>query len=357
MDEDDWRYARALLQRQSESRGCDDASLGTPHRIWIGTIDPISGLPSTGLRFCVVSAHRLSWLAYNRPLSIPDGNVVRHKCREKACVEPSHLEIGTHAQNAADRLRDGTALCGERSPRAKITQAQAEAIRASKGTGTQAARAARLGVPLSIVANIDRGSSWVPIDVLRAQAAAGISKKRKSPLPEHTAEYHQARLAAIEARCKKVPVDADDPLRERDDQHWVWTLSTYQNGYGQTSFRGENGRVHRFALESYLRRSLSENEVVRHLCASGKLRTCCNPLHCTFGSQKDNVADRRAHGTLKYGSENPCSKCTVEQRAEIRHRRLTLHHKLSIIAADYNIGKTTVRRIVAGDIDTQLLPQ
>ena len=55
------------------------------------------------------SAHLFSWMAYNKKLR-PDPKhfIVRHKCREKSCVNPDHLELGTHKQNALDRKRDGT---------------------------------------------------------------------------------------------------------------------------------------------------------------------------------------------------------------------------------------------------------
>jgi hypothetical protein len=51
-------------------------------------------------------AHRVAYrLAYGE---IPAGMVVRHTCDRPACVEPTHLAVGTLAQNLADmreRLR------------------------------------------------------------------------------------------------------------------------------------------------------------------------------------------------------------------------------------------------------------
>lgn len=46
--------------------------------------------------------HRLAWVAHHgRP--VPPGLVVRHLCNHKSCKEPSHLALGTHAQNYADK--------------------------------------------------------------------------------------------------------------------------------------------------------------------------------------------------------------------------------------------------------------
>jgi len=52
---------------------------------------------------------------------IPPGVVIRHKCRNRCCVNPNHLERGTPLDNAQDKERDGTSPKGERNPRAKIT--------------------------------------------------------------------------------------------------------------------------------------------------------------------------------------------------------------------------------------------
>jgi hypothetical protein len=43
-------------------------------------------------------AHRLVWALLNG--SIPDGMVLDHLCRVPACVNPAHLEVVTHAENA-----------------------------------------------------------------------------------------------------------------------------------------------------------------------------------------------------------------------------------------------------------------
>lgn len=53
------------------------------------------------------SAHRLAYTdAWGE---IPAGKVVRHKCDNPSCVNPSHLEIGTDADNCRDRDLRGRA--------------------------------------------------------------------------------------------------------------------------------------------------------------------------------------------------------------------------------------------------------
>lgn len=45
-------------------------------------------------------AHRLSLQLCN--IKIPDGMLVDHMCRNRACVRPSHLRIVTHKQNTLE---------------------------------------------------------------------------------------------------------------------------------------------------------------------------------------------------------------------------------------------------------------
>jgi hypothetical protein len=60
-----------------------------------------------------ISAHRFAWeLAYGRP--IPDGMWVLHHCDTPLCVRPSHLFLGTHADNTLDMVKKGRQATGDR---------------------------------------------------------------------------------------------------------------------------------------------------------------------------------------------------------------------------------------------------
>lgn len=102
--------------------------------------------------------HRLAYeLAYG---PIPEGLVVRHKCDNPPCINPSHLEIGTQKDNIRDRDERGRTYvpAGEDSPHSKLTDEDVRLILES--SDTLKALGARFGVNSSSIFAIKNGRTW-----------------------------------------------------------------------------------------------------------------------------------------------------------------------------------------------------
>ncbi|NIC05759.1 HNH endonuclease [Billgrantia bachuensis] len=55
-----------------------------------------------------IGAHRVAYCKANGlQLASIDGLVVRHKCDNKSCVNPAHLEVGDHSDNIRDAIERG----------------------------------------------------------------------------------------------------------------------------------------------------------------------------------------------------------------------------------------------------------
>ena len=122
-----------------------------------------------------VLAHRRAWVLANGP--IPDGSQVLHRCDNPPCVRPSHLFLGTHLDNIADRHtkgreakgdRHGTRLHpesvrrGECHSSARLTADQAARIRSRYGAPgeTCSTLAAEFGVSRSTIERVGNEKLW-----------------------------------------------------------------------------------------------------------------------------------------------------------------------------------------------------
>lgn len=117
----------------------------------------------------IVTAHRMAFTFAVGP--IPRGLHVLHSCDNPPCCNPAHLSVGTNAENTRQRDERGrrTPPRGESHGRAKLTQAQVDAICARYAAGGISHRqlAREYGVHPSHVGRLINGSRF-----LAAQEAA-----------------------------------------------------------------------------------------------------------------------------------------------------------------------------------------
>lgn len=118
--------------------------------VWIGSRSPAGyGALSYGKR--VQAAHRVAWERANG--AIPLGLCVLHKCDNPPCVNPSHLFLGTRADNIADCIKKGRFF----KPRVRLNDDAVRHIRIS--TETQEELAKKYGVAIPTINHIKNRKS------------------------------------------------------------------------------------------------------------------------------------------------------------------------------------------------------
>lgn len=128
------------------------------------------------------------------------------------------------------------------------------------------------------------------------------------------------------------------------DEHVLWTMTTAK-GYGQARFSGLRRVVHAVALEHHVGPPPSTEHLACHMPGIKCPRHCMNYRHLYWGTQRDNLADRKIDGTELLGTRNGRAVLDEDRVRELRRRRAR-GETLAALAVAYGIGESQVSRIV-----------
>jgi hypothetical protein len=166
--EDIWKYG------ERSDTGC---------LIWTRRARSSQGRGQIRINGKLQEAHRIAWVLANGP--IPEGMHVLHRCDTPACFEPTHLWLGTHADNMRDMaekgrqwLQDrgrrkrgadfikppGWTKTGESNPSAVINAAIVLDIRLRWESGVPMAHIAAIhGISQKSVSNVIKRKTWAHV--------------------------------------------------------------------------------------------------------------------------------------------------------------------------------------------------
>ena len=143
----------AILSRVSidEKSGCWN---------WTGPLQK-NGYGTTSINNKTRLAHRVSYECFREPIAeIPGyhGAVLMHRCDNRKCVNPDHLQIGTIQDNAADMVEKNRSLDqrGEKNHNIKWSDGLVRSIRADSRSSYKLSE--ETGIPASTIRAIRNNS-------------------------------------------------------------------------------------------------------------------------------------------------------------------------------------------------------
>ena len=119
-------------------------------------------------------AHRISYKLYKG--IIPENMVVRHKCDNRLCVNPDHLELGTPLDNIKDRVERGRCAKGEKNGSSKLFENQVIAIFKDNRSITEIAKEYNIGHTAVSYIKLRKSWAWLTENIVDEGCSMGYAR-------------------------------------------------------------------------------------------------------------------------------------------------------------------------------------
>ncbi len=306
-------------------------------------------------------AHRVAYILANCE-DIPANMFILHSCpkKNKLCVNPDHLRVGTPQQNSQDEIDGGHTRQGEKHPNATISNEIAQMIINSFGNKKSIKeRANEFGVSRKIVESIDAAKHWrhlmTPKQILERESV----KRRKQTLEVlsddiifkiKNSNESQKKCAktfnTTRSIVKKIKIGKYKSSSERDEvvfQETIERLGKYSTKFKDPTIgiehmlfkndKSQDPKARRYKISyfnipvcvaraSYMAhkkiKSIEQGKVVRHKCL---YKHCVSNECLELGTVQDNANDRKRDNTSKKGEQHPNVKITQQIAIQVKQTK------------------------------------
>lgn len=292
-------------------------------------------------RKCADKAHRISFRLSNG--EIPAGLLVCHHCDTRLCFRPSHLFVGTIADNSRDMAAKRRNFLvnnkGERHPLATLKESDVIGIHDLRAIGKSVSEISkRFSVCTHTIYRILNGARWGHI---RRLPDGTIS--RSEP------ERHLTRYEYLKEMIASVHDDDATNWKQYSCLEWP---SAKLEGYGYLSIteegRKRTARAHREAYELTYGPLKDKGLVVCHRCDN---RSCFRPSHLFAGTDQENTADMIAKGR-RYQYDGHGERSGTAKLCEDDIQKIRILHILGVsngkISRMFSVRQPCVSRILTG---------
>ena len=159
---------------------------------------------------------------------ICEGQIVRHSCDNPWCVNPDHLDLGTHAENAVDSVRRN------RRTNQKRTEEQVKGfLDAYFETKSIAVAAERSGLPMKFATEVAVGKAWTWLSDNHPAASLRKPNRKRRTDTKYALEDVEKALRLVDEGATAASVARDTGLREGfilkilHGQTWKWLSDTH----------------------------------------------------------------------------------------------------------------------------------